>query len=455
VASIGFTKECAFLREFSEIHFHLGSMADAPPKNARLGVVIPLTQQGEAGAFNVLRLLSELSKEGTPLVSADFGDLTRYSAKAAARFRADQIVEEGIARAHSIATEIYDQHEQVVAVLACGFPFYVPLESDGSGVTPPSILRYIDAQVQSFNRKIVSRETFVSPGHFSIEQLEESGLEAKRNEYDQDKFLKEGFEAPEVGIREGTIEDFVNANALDLETAPWPCHLCTYLQNDANFPDQQVIKDFEKTCLGCQQTALIIRNVAALSNDLDLLVVVDGTKQASDVVNRLKAHIDSKNEWYRYDTDVPRMLEAGPGPTDVFVCDLAHYRRALAELGDDAWQYSTLPVTALWLPVRSHRMKFGPDFCLTHMVVPMRPEDTSRHLTFLELQKDIRRARQMFAGRNHAAIVVDAISRVDFYFEQLMTNAAVRSHVGARLAAWNRPLEDGSDIRLGRTERAF
>lgn len=424
--SVGAEREDSWLAQLSALYFHVGPKSELPLKSR---TVIPLSGQGPTGLRNVLTWIRRIRLDGTHLVQ--YNDIVHFAAASKELFRSPSQPSAAVSRAIEVAERLCSAFVEIKGVFGAGYPFYcMDLMSNGFhrySSVPQSVLSYIDSQAEYFRSKIVSPHVSKDRS-LRREDLAALGLSPDRNQFDQYEFLRERVVPPPAGPARGTIAEYVEANELDYGEAVWPCQLCAHLHDEAQYPDQPFVKDFERSCLDCRLTTLIPRNVGGVSMDTDLIVVTDlPHEQRSEFARRIAAWIDAEPDLYRYDTDYYRMFIDMVGPADVFVSTTRDMEQACWEIGtSEEWKDVLLPATALWLPITERNLALGTNFLLGFELIAFREEGS---FTWLE------DARCGYA-KHDTHDILNTLSRASFYHRQLLSNESVRRIAEARMQRW-------------------
>lgn len=422
--TVGATQDQFALKSNSLLHFHVGAKSYLSKK---VRGMIPLTEQYETGLQNIVYYFSSVGFKDQAI---DYHDLISFIENSR-NFYSSQAANK-IIQKHRLVTECLANafSDEIVAIFGSGFPFYL-LDAEGclsSRETPKSILDYFNVQLDYFKRKIISETSFEDDKKrkFTVHELEMINLFPKRNKFDIDNYEKMGYSSPlleDLGYKE--LEEYYLSNCFDISDDLWPCYYCSTLQNNDLFPNQIKVKDTNITCLTCQQTSFMLRNIMGCSADLDITVVVKKNKH--EVAERIKNFIINKSPYHVYDTKFIETFRENDGPLDLFVTQMSDFLPALSNLLSNNWLSTSFDSIALWSPTIEHNFQLGIDFPLAFEPV---------FINNVELQEKLFLMRKQFVLKHGIEKILDQLKYASFYTQQLLSNIELIEILERKFQKW-------------------
>jgi hypothetical protein len=421
-----------------DIYFHVGDAADLGRK---LGVTVPLTNQGGVGVRNVLRWA--LATRSAPQPIANHSDVARYAERCAIQYRDAGHVDKMEGMSREAVANLMAAFPEVQVVLGTGFPFYCMDRADrpDRSPTPTSILYYTTTQADFFRRKFVPdnvQSDLETKGHrvFTPEQLLEFGSDVGQTSFNAYEYRRWSVEPP-APPPIGTLSEFVEANTLELKDRDWPCHLCTTLHDSSRYPEQAWERDFMLSCVRCNQTSFLPRAVGVLGSDIDLVALAPTRQDPIKLAREIARWIDSHPQYFRHDTRWNVQLGCEHGPLDVFVTTIERFLAAANQIADaDDWMGVTVEAAVTWLPVTRIDYELGKYMPLCMEL--LRDNTVMGPTGFTHL---FDQARRRFAMRVTARQVLDAYTRDSKYLQQLASNPSVAKTLRTRLSLWRNESE--------------
>ena len=421
-----------------DIYFHVGDAADLGRK---LGVIVPLTDQGRAGVRNVLRWA--LATRKVPQLIANHWDVVRHAEYCAAQYRDAEHIDKMESMCREAAANLMMAFPEVQVVLGTGFPFYCMNRADrpDRSPTPTSILYYTTTQADFFRRKFVPanvQSDIETKGRrvFTPEQLLEFGSDVGQTSFNAYEYRRWGVEPP-LPPPIGTLNEFVEANTLELKERDWPCHLCTTLHNISQYPEQVWERDFMVSCTRCNQTSFLPRAVGVLASDIDLVALTTSHQDPIKLTREIVQWIDNHPRYFRHDTHWNVQLGGEHGPLDVFVTTIEGFLASANQIADaDDWMGVTVEAAVTWLPVTCIDYELGKYMPLCMELLRDNTVVGTTGFTHLFDQ-----ARRRFAMRVTAERVLDAYTHDSKYLQQLASNPSVAKTLRARFSLWQNESE--------------
>lgn len=425
IVAIGLTEADLPLRETASIYLHLGEMRELRP---RVGVSVPLADQGVAGMLNGLRWALSAAA-GTDLVQ--MADLANHARRCAASYRSPTRPADVEQVAREMAADLRAGFANVEAVFGTGFPFYcVEAAHDRASrryPVPESIRHFTATQADFFSSKLAPPD--LDPdAQVTIADLRAQGSDPGQSEFNAYEYTRWGASPPDPP-QSGRLRDFFAANALEPAERLWPCDICTTVHDPAKFPRQAWVRDFMQSCVECHQTAFLPRAIGVLGSDIDLIVVADvSPRERAELAARIGEWVDNHPDAYRHDTHWSRQLRSELGPLDVFTVASVDFWNAVETISSGReWEEVTVPCDVGWLPITHIDYEIGRYFPLCVELLEAPDEAFQRRLAS---------ARASFAGAVGAAEVLDVYSGDSFYLRQLASNATIRELLEARNRQW-------------------
>ena len=411
----------AWLNEFGALHFHVGT--NPLSKHQRL---VPLVEQWDIGLSNILEFF--LTHSTFDLLT--HLDLTGFPSHSARRYRTSSTASDLYLRAEKVAKALSMQFSEVKAVFGGGYPFYLKSQHEPPAFfpTPNSILKYLTQQSTAFSKRTVTKRQLQRLGAELLdpEQLRNQlNIEVEPNEYEKYEFGRFGYSLDPITTGPRQLNEYYSANRFDIGTDPWPCHLCSVLQNKNKFPHQRLEKDFSESCLKCRQTSFLPRNITGCTIDLDLIVVVAG--EPASVSDDIWSFVESNLQEYLYDTDFPRTFLTDHGPLDLFLISEQEIGTAFNELANEPNRTDVfVDALALWLPPTKHSLDFAGNYVLDFYPLLL---DESIRIAY-------ERTCVSLATHLDFDSYVDALRASSFYYQQLLENPEVVISMRRRLKWW-------------------
>lgn len=426
IVAIGLTEDDLPLRDTASIYLHLGDKGELHP---RVGVSIPLFDQGVAGLLNGIRWALK-AVDGIDLVQ--MGDLTDHARRCAAGYRSPSKPADVEQVAREMAASLRASFVDIEGVLGTGFPFYcVDAAHDRASrryPVPESIRHFTATQADFFASKLAPPD--LGPDtQITIAGLRTRGSDPGQSEFNAYEYTRWGA-SPPVPPARGRLQDFFAANALEPVERLWPCDICTAVHDPAKFPRQAWIRDFMQSCVDCHQTAFLPRAIGVLGSDIDLIVVADvSPPERAELAASIGEWVDGHPDAYRHDTHWSRQLWSESGPLDVFTVAQVDFWDAMDTLSSGRrWEEVTVPCDVGWLPITHIDYEIGKYFPLCVELLEAPDEAFRRRLAA---------ARASFAGAVGPAEVLDVYSSDSFYLQQLASNATIRELLESRNRRWS------------------
>lgn len=423
--AIGVARTDLPLREMADIYLHLGKKRDLYP---RVGVSVPLFDQGVAGLLNGLRWALGAAG-GIDLVQMK--DLTDHARRSAASYESPSkpAAVEQVARA--MASELLARFNHVDAILGTGFPFYcvdsAHTRKSQRYPVPESIRDFTATQADFFCSKLAP-PSLTPDAEVSIRELHAYGSDPGQSEFNAYEYARWGSSPPSPPER-GRLQDFFAANVLEAPDRLWPCDICTAVHDPSKFPGQAWIRDFMQSCVDCNQTAFLPRAIGVLDSDIDLIVVADVSRDdRNELATKIAEWIDEHPSAYRHDTDWPHQLRSETGPLDVFTVTRGDLNDALQSLaGGLGWEAVTVPCDVAWLPITHISYEIGKYFPLCVELLESREE---------AFRGELLATRASFARQVGASDVLDVFSSDSPYLRQLASNETIQEMLKSRNRQW-------------------
>jgi len=435
--TIGDNSDHFALRKCSAMHFHVGKQSDL---NIKIRGIIPLTEQYEFGLSNILHYFKKINFKDNVI---DYLDLIRFIKKSGDLFQEKNSVFTMIEKHNKVCSLLIDNFsEYIIAIIGTGYPFYAICNiSDKFAKTPNSIISYFNTQYEYFNNKIIDEIKFYNnlDNKFTINELfQKLCIDGTRNKFDTEKFnantLKCRFKfyngkvnikfdyAAEVKL---SLKEYYSKNCFDIYTDIWPCYYCATLQINDLYPNQNVIKYTNISCLECKQTSFMLRNIMGCTPDIDMVIVVKNMKDY--YADLIKKFIIFQSDYFLYDTDIKKAIIDNEGPIDLFVTDLKDIYKAFNNLLNEDWDKVVFDSIALWTPTTEYCAQIGLNFALSFE--PLFIKD-------INFENKLKQTRKKYAENNLTEDIIQIISKSSFYTHQLTSNKNVIDVLTKRLNEW-------------------
>ncbi len=445
IISFGVSEEHLQLNDIAELHFHLGRESVLRKK---FRSIIPMSEQYDVGLRNILEYFSNRNYFDTPL---DYKDMVEFIKNSISFYKKSTAAQEVLADHNKACLDLLNAFPNDIAgIFGTGYPHYM-LNNDFcvfheikpefiintvdvaiNDKTPASIFKYLEIQHEYFNNKILPEDIYFKNKERKFrasDMKSDFDLDVHRNEFDKYKYTKMNYPVPSTPDGENSLDDYYEHACFEIDGDVWPCFYCATLQFADLFHNQKVLKDTNKSCLLCKQTAFMLRNIMSCSTDIDIIVVVNKNKEY--YAQKIKEFLINSKDYYIYDLDFYRTVKnENDGPIDIFITDKDNFLNSFPYLLRDNWTNAYFNSVALWsMALNNHKFNIGEDFPLAFE--PRLINDNNLLLEFLKLRKQ-------FAQIHDNVAITQKLKNYTPPREQMLSNREIVDKIHHRLDNWRK-----------------